>query len=60
MALTTIILARVPFGNRMMRSEMGIYMPDMQLSVGVLRAIVMLGPCVFAISYPPRTMDPSI
>jgi hypothetical protein len=44
----------------MTRSEIGIYMPDIQLSVGVLRGIVMLGPCVFAASYPPRMIDPSI
>jgi hypothetical protein len=55
-----MILARVLLGNRMTRSEIGIYMPDMQLSVGVLRGIVMLGPCIFAASYPPRMIDPSI
>lgn len=49
-ALTTMILERVPFGNCMTRSAIGMNIPDMQLVVVFLIANVMLGPCVFAAS----------
>jgi hypothetical protein len=54
-----MILDRVLFGNRMTMSVIVICMPDMQLKEGVLRLFVMLEPCTFAASYPPRTSDPS-
>ena len=55
----TMMLERVLFGNRMTMSVIVMCMPDMQLKEGVLMLFVILGPCIFAASYPPRTSDPS-
>jgi hypothetical protein len=48
--LLTMMLERVPFGDRMTISAIGMYMPDIQPYVVFLIGIVMLGPCVFAAS----------
>lgn len=60
MVSLTVMLALVLFGNNIFMSVTVKYMPETQSNVGCLSAIVVLGPCIFAASYPPKTNDPSI